>query len=288
MDDDDAVVEPDGLDPRLPAVLMEEPVDEPDVDPVDAPDVLPVDPAEMLSPEDRLATDATVPLVGAYSLVLLSAVWAVLTLASAVSTAACAVAMLEAEVVLDVVLEPELEELDPPLLELVLVDDPDSAELSWSWAAVSCDSAWSSASCAFVGSSVATSWPLLTCWPTVTSTAESVPLIWKFTLSLVPAWMLPLPVTVDWTTPFWALTTWVEVRAELGGGPIWVRSRASSATASAASTYRCHGRSRRALLTARFRGSRIVGRRSREASGRGSREVLLMPATLAAPAESNP
>jgi hypothetical protein len=123
-------VELDELEPTLPAVLVEEPVDEPDVDPVDAPDVPPVDPDETLSPVDRLATDATVPLIGAYSLVLLSAVWAVLTFASAVSTAACAVAMLEAEVVLDVVLEPEFEELDPPLLELLLVDEPDSAELS--------------------------------------------------------------------------------------------------------------------------------------------------------------
>jgi hypothetical protein len=135
------LVEPDELEPRLPAVLVEEPVDEPVVEPVDAPDVPPVDPADTLSPVDRLATDATVPLIGAYSLVLLSAVWAVLTFACAVSTAACAVAMLEAEVVVDVVLEPELDELDPPLLELVLVEEPDSAELSWSWAAVSCDSA---------------------------------------------------------------------------------------------------------------------------------------------------
>jgi hypothetical protein len=191
------LVEPDELEPRLPAVLVEEPVDEPVVEPVDAPDVPPVDPADTLSPVDRLATDATVPLIGAYSLVLLSAVWAVLTFACAVSTAACAVAMLEAEVIVDVVLEPELDELDPPLLEPVLVDEPDSAELSWSWAAVSCDSAWSSASCAFVGLSDASSWPLLTCWPTLTLTAESVPLVWKFRSSLVPAWMLPLPVTVD-------------------------------------------------------------------------------------------
>jgi hypothetical protein len=191
------LVEPDELEPMLPAVLVEEPVAEPEVEPVDAPDVPPVDPAETLSPVDTLATDATVPLIGAYSLVSLSAVWAVLTFACAVSTAACAVAMLEAEVVVDVVLEPELDELDPPLLEPVLVDEPDSAELSWSWAAVRCESAWSSASCAFVGSRVASSWPLLTCWPTVTSTADSVPLVWKLRSSLVPAWMLPLPVTVD-------------------------------------------------------------------------------------------
>ena len=131
-------MEPDELEPRLPAVLVEEPVDEPDVDPVDVPDVAPVDPPETLSPVDRPVTDATVPLIGARSLVLSSAVWALLTFACAVSTAACAVAMLEAEVV---ALEPELDELDPPLLEPALVDEPDSAELSSSWAAVSCESA---------------------------------------------------------------------------------------------------------------------------------------------------
>jgi hypothetical protein len=32
--------------------------------------------------------------------------------------------------------------------------------------------------------------------------------------------MLPVPVTVDWTTPLSAVTIWVEVRAELVGGPI--------------------------------------------------------------------
>jgi hypothetical protein len=68
VDDEDVLVEPEEpveLEPMLPAVLVEAPVDEPDVDPVDAPDVPPVDPAETLSPADRLASDATVPLIGA-------------------------------------------------------------------------------------------------------------------------------------------------------------------------------------------------------------------------------
>ena len=47
-------------------------------------------------------------------------------------------------------------------------------------------------------------------------------------------------------------------------------------------------RSRRALVAGLRRGSRIVGRRNREASGRGSREMMLMPANVAGPAESNP
>ena len=58
-------MEPGELEPRLPAVLVDEPVDEPDVDPVDAPDAPAVGPAETLSPVDRFVTDATVPLIGA-------------------------------------------------------------------------------------------------------------------------------------------------------------------------------------------------------------------------------
>ncbi len=51
----------------------------------------------------------------------------------------------------------------------------------------------------------------------------------KLTLTSVPAATLPLPVTVDWTTPCSAVTISFEVRAELVGGPI-------SDTASAATT----------------------------------------------------
>jgi hypothetical protein len=60
----------------------------------------------------------------------------------------------------------------------------------------------------------------------LTSTFESVPLVWKFTFMSVPASTFPEPVTLDWTTPFAAVTICVDVRAELVGGPI-------SATASA-------------------------------------------------------
>lgn len=84
---------------------------------------------------------------------------------------------------------------------------------------------------------MASSWPLLTCWPAVTYTCDSVPLVWKFTLTSVPAWTFPLPETVDWTIPFSAVTICVEVRAELAGGPIWAIARTARATAATASTY---------------------------------------------------
>jgi hypothetical protein len=64
--------------PVVPVVELEDPVL--DVEEVDA---VEVDPAVTESPGERLATDATVPLTGAYSLVLLTAVCAVLTLACA-------------------------------------------------------------------------------------------------------------------------------------------------------------------------------------------------------------
>jgi hypothetical protein len=56
-----------------------------------------------------------------------------------------------------------------------------------------------------------------------------VPLVWKFTSRLAPAWTLPVPETVDWTMPFAAVTIWVEVRAELVGAPIWAAARAAMA-----------------------------------------------------------
>jgi hypothetical protein len=136
VDDDPDEVEL--LEPRLPAEVPEgAPVDEPDdaevpVEPVDVadPEAFPVLPADTLSPGERLATDAIVPLIGAYSFVSLSAVCALSTLACALSTAACADAMLAAELALELALDPPLVE---PLLvddEPVLVDEPDSALLS--------------------------------------------------------------------------------------------------------------------------------------------------------------
>ena len=65
---------------------------------------------------------------------------------------------------------------------------------------------------------------------------ESVPLVWKFRSRSVPASMLPLPVTVDWTTPSSAVTNCVEVRAELVGGPISATAKMTIRIATTAST----------------------------------------------------
>lgn len=118
LDEDDDELEP----PRLPADA-----EPPAAPPVPVPEeeldeelelllALPVEPADTASPGERLASDTIVPLVGAYSLVLLRAVWALLTLTSALSTEAWAEAMLAGEGV--VVVGVELEEERPELFEL--------------------------------------------------------------------------------------------------------------------------------------------------------------------------
>jgi hypothetical protein len=56
-----------------------------------------------------------------------------------------------------------------------------------------------------------------------------VPLVLKLTATSVPAAMLPVPVTVAWTTPWVAVTISFDVRAELVGAPI--SDIASAATA---------------------------------------------------------
>jgi hypothetical protein len=53
----------------------------------------------------------------------------------------------------------------------------------------------------------------------------------KLTLTSVPAATLPVPVTVDWTTPCAAVTISFEVRAELVGTPISVTARTATTTA---------------------------------------------------------
>jgi hypothetical protein len=237
--------------PRPPAVVPAVPaVDELDEDvllDVEAVEALAVDPAETESPGERLASDTIVPVIGAYSLVAASAVFAVLTLASALYTAACAEATLPAgdavppelpEPVEPLAVEPLAPDPDPDPVEplpadgvcvdelgvvvavgavvvclvvevvvwgvvvvlvvgvvcvvvvvvgAVLVSDTNTvvpelepvlrlavavvvdveaavcAALSWSSAAVRSCSAWSTASWAEVESSVASSWPLVTC-----------------------------------------------------------------------------------------------------------------------------
>jgi hypothetical protein len=63
-----------------------------------------------------------------------------------------------------------------------------------------------------------------------------VPLVWKLTSRSVPASTFPLPDTVDWTTPFCAVTICLEIRAELLGGPICSIASAATPTARSAST----------------------------------------------------
>ena len=73
----------------------------------------------------------------------------------------------------------------------------------------------------------------------------------KFTVTSVPAAMLPLPVTVDCTTPCSAVTTCLDVRAELVGGPISDTASAATAIATTPSEYRSQGlddRSRRVFI----------------------------------------
>jgi hypothetical protein len=132
-DDEDEleVLEP----PRLPAAVPEAPPPEdPDEDevPLDVPDAnaLPLEPADTVSPGERLANDTIVPLIGAYSFMSLRAVCAFCTLACAPSTAACAEATLAAEdVVLVELLVPEPAP-DAPVVEPVVVEEPDSALVS--------------------------------------------------------------------------------------------------------------------------------------------------------------
>jgi hypothetical protein len=71
----------------------------------------------------------------------------------------------------------------------------------------------------------------------------------KLTVSSVPAEMLPLPVTLDWTTPCSAVTVSREVRAELVGGPIWDTASAATAIATTPSRYSSQGLDRRSRRT---------------------------------------
>ncbi|MEA2213084.1 MAG: hypothetical protein QOF83_3032 [Solirubrobacteraceae bacterium] len=143
---------------------------------------------------------------------------------------------------------------DPGELEPLEVEVPVSAEASWSLAAVRLCCAWSTASCAAVGSSVASSWPERTCSPTWTETPDRVPLVRKFAVTSTPGARFPVPLTVDWTTPRSAVSTCVEVRVLLVGGPTSSAPATSKATPTAARASRGQLPRRRAL-----RGTRQPG-----------------------------
>ncbi|MGA2321063.1 MAG: hypothetical protein ABSG95_10050 [Solirubrobacteraceae bacterium] len=54
---------------------------------------------------------------------------------------------------------------------------------------------------ALVGLISPSSSPLMTWLPTLTKSPASVPLVAKLTPTFVAGWSVPLPETVDWTTP---------------------------------------------------------------------------------------
>jgi hypothetical protein len=110
------VVEPEL--PRPPAVVAAAVLEVLDVleELLLAPETLDVEPAETESPLERPAVEMIVPLIGAYSLVSASAVLALWTLCSALSTAACAVGMLPADEVEPPEPEPLAAEPPPPAL----------------------------------------------------------------------------------------------------------------------------------------------------------------------------
>lgn len=79
----------------------------------------------------------------------------------------------------------------------------------------------------------------------------SVPLVLKFASTSVPGSMLPVPDTVDWTTPGSAVTISREVRAELLGEPSSITPATTTAMPIAASTTRCQPpRGRRVMRSA--------------------------------------
>ncbi|HSO99730.1 MAG TPA: hypothetical protein VLP43_12320 [Solirubrobacteraceae bacterium] len=123
---------------------------------------------------------------------------------------------------------------DPTLPPLVLL--PSWAAVRLSSAAFNDSCAWLTESWAAVGSISARISPSVTCWPTLTYTAESVPLALKFACTSVAGSTLPEPVTVVWTRPFSAVTSSREVREVLVGWPSWVI--ATTITAAAASARR--------------------------------------------------
>jgi hypothetical protein len=70
----------------------------------------------------------------------------------------------------------------------------------------------------------------------------SVPLVLKFASTSVTGSTLPLPVTVDWTIPFSAVTISRVVRAWLAGGPISVSAATTTAAPTSTSSSMCQGR----------------------------------------------
>jgi hypothetical protein len=138
-----------------------------------------------------------------------------------------------------------LELFEEPLDELP-VDVPSRTSARLSSAAVRLALADSSVSSAADGSSAAINCPFLTRSPTLTSTLFSVPEVAKLSVSSTPGSTSPVPETVVCTTPLAAVTSSVDVRAELVGGvPSWVIPKTITPAATAASRIAYHGRTDR-------------------------------------------
>jgi hypothetical protein len=102
--------------------------------------------------------------------------------------------------------------------------------------------ACSSATSALCGSSVAISLPWATCSPCETSICVTVPLVLKPRSSWLAGSMLPLPETVDCTTPRCAVTVRVTDDAlPLDAGPTTRIAAAIAPASSAASAYTGQG-----------------------------------------------
>jgi hypothetical protein len=128
-----------------------------------------------------------------------------------------------------------------------LEDVPSSAAVSSSLAAARLRLAWWRVSHSEVELSEASSCPFCTRCPVCTYTCARTPLSLKFTSRSVLGSTFPEPVTVDCATPFCAVTTSCEVRAELDGAPICSTPAVTITTATSARTMMYHGRGRRAL-----------------------------------------
>ena len=60
----------------------------------------------------------------------------------------------------------------------------------------------------------ASTWPLVTCWPGLTSSCVSVPPVWKLAATSPAEATLPLAVTEVMTTPRWTVAVRVAALAD--------------------------------------------------------------------------
>src|SRR2546430_7787562 len=158
-----------------------------------------------------------------------------------------------------------------PLLALELADCDEltccaSAEARPACAERSCASACPTVSSALCESMVASSWPSTTCWPALTFTPVRRPALAKLTL-VCRAWIVPLPDTVDCTTPRAAVTV-----RDLAAGAL-----SGPTTSTAATTAPAHSRVRTTHVQ---RGLLLARRVRRQSYGSYGRAALEEPKTF--------